>query len=158
MNQVRDREKKRRQYLRRLGEAYISAAIAGALFVPTLLITIASVIATISCAVLFVFHLCMRDGSADYWLSFLMPFGGSAFVVGLFTCALWSALKYAKREVSIPYVPPVTASTLPAEDILVRGADEPPTAHGEVLVRAARHGQETPKEELLRVRPGESRD
>jgi hypothetical protein len=55
---------------------------------------------------------------------------------------------------SNPYVPPVTASTLPAEEILVRATEEPPVAQSEVLLRAAQ-GQETPKEELLRVIQGE---
>ncbi len=52
---------------------------------------------------------------------------------------------------SNPYVPPVTPDTLPADEILVRGSEEPPVAQSEVLLRAAHRGKETPKEEWLRV-------
>ena len=48
------------------------------------------------------------------------------------------------------YVPPVTADTLPANEILIRSSEEPPVAQSEVLMRAAQ-GQETPKEELVRM-------
>jgi hypothetical protein len=51
---------------------------------------------------------------------------------------------------SLTYVPPVTAETLPAEEILVRGSEEPPGVQSEVLLRGAL-GHETPQEELLRV-------
>ncbi len=50
----------------------------------------------------------------------------------------------------IPYVPPVTPDTLPADEILVRGSKEPPIAQSAVLLRAAKE-QETPKKELLRI-------
>ncbi len=49
------------------------------------------------------------------------------------------------------YIPPVTADTLPADEILVRGSEEPPVVQSEVLLRAAQKGEETAKEELLRV-------
>jgi len=39
---------------------------------------------------------------------------------------------------------------LPADEILVRGSQEPPIVQSEVLLRATQQ-QETPKEELLRV-------
>jgi hypothetical protein len=51
----------------------------------------------------------------------------------------------------IPYVPPVIADNLPADEILVRGSDEPSVGQSDVLLRAAQQVQETAKEELLRV-------
>ncbi len=62
--------------------------------------------------------------------------------------------KDMKKAKQVPYVPPVIANTLPAEEILVRAADEPPVAQSAVLLRAAK-GVETPKDELLRVSQGE---
>jgi hypothetical protein len=59
-----------------------------------------------------------------------------------------------KEAAKLPYVPPVTPDILPAEEILVRAADVPPVAQSTILLRAAQ-GQETPKEELLRVSQGE---
>jgi hypothetical protein len=56
-----------------------------------------------------------------------------------------------RRELhAIPYVPPVTPDTLPADEILVRGSEEPVAVQSEVLLRSAQ-GQDTPKEELLKV-------
>jgi len=44
---------------------------------------------------------------------------------------------------------------LPVEEILVRGSDAPSTVQDEELLRATEAGQETPKEELLRVGPSQ---
>jgi hypothetical protein len=52
---------------------------------------------------------------------------------------------------SLPYIPPVTPDTLPPDEILVRGSEEPPVAQSEVLLRAAKATQEAAKEELLRI-------
>ena len=50
-------------------------------------------------------------------------------------------------------VPPVTSSTLPAEEVLVRSAMEP-TAPSEILLRATVKGEETKAQELLRAASG----
>jgi hypothetical protein len=50
---------------------------------------------------------------------------------------------------SIPYVPPVSLDSLPAEEVLVRGA-EPPAAMSETLLRATVKDEATKAEELLR--------
>jgi hypothetical protein len=56
---------------------------------------------------------------------------------------------------SIPYVPPVNQqiAALPADAVLVRGSDEPPTSSDELL-RAAREGADAEAAELLRAEPG----
>ena len=56
-------------------------------------------------------------------------------------------IRQAKQEARL--IDP-EVDTLPAEEILVRGSEEPPVVQSEVLLRAAKE-QETPKEELLRV-------
>ena len=56
----------------------------------------------------------------------------------------------AAKLARLPYVPPVTPNTLPADEILVRSSSELPTVQSAVLLRAAQ-GIETPKEELLRA-------
>lgn len=86
--------------------------------------------------------------------------GVNPFTMGLVISTLffagWSWYVYpyvrmADRDVrSLPYVPPVTPDTLPAEELLVRGAERPPTEESIVLLRAAGESVETPAEELLR--------
>jgi hypothetical protein len=76
-------------------------------------------------------------------------------------CGIIARVSWLKAQRSLQvlaqlaYIPPVAASTLPAEEILVRPADEPPVVQSTILLRAAQGGQETPKEELLRVCQGE---
>ena len=66
--------------------------------------------------------------------------------------ASWMMRKSARRMDTLPYVPPVAEqiADLPAEDILVRGSNQPAAASGELL-RAAREGAEAEAEELLRA-------
>jgi hypothetical protein len=75
-------------------------------------------------------------------------------IVDLGAFLIGSEAKHNYNEVRGTYVPPVMPETLPTDEILVRGSEEPPVAHSEVLLRAAT-GAETPKEELLRVTEGE---
>ena len=51
------------------------------------------------------------------------------------------------------YVPPVTAASLPVEEVLVRSAAQP-SSPSETLLRATVKGEETKEEELLRVAHG----
>jgi Trk-type K+ transport system membrane component len=63
-------------------------------------------------------------------------------------CCMWRLLKLAEHEAA--RLPQEIASTLPADEILVRGADEPAVAQSEVLLRAAEE-RKTAKDELLRM-------
>jgi hypothetical protein len=67
---------------------------------------------------------------------------------------VWFAIRTFKNNMkqvkNLAYVASITSDTLPAEEILVRGSEEPSVALNEVLLRAAKE-QETPKEELLRA-------
>jgi hypothetical protein len=64
--------------------------------------------------------------------------------------AAWLEARKARRIAQRAYVPPVTSETLSADEILVRGSQEPAIAQKEVLLRTA-HVQETAPEELLRI-------
>jgi hypothetical protein len=55
------------------------------------------------------------------------------------------------QEEAIPYVQPVTINTLPAEEVLVRGSEEPIQEQSTSLLRAAGERDEFPVEELLRA-------
>jgi hypothetical protein len=81
-------------------------------------------------------------------------------VLGLVATAIPGSIAYLagrtilnthNRSMDIPYVPPLAEqlAALPAEDILLRGADQP-TATPDELLRAVREGTETESGELLR--------
>ena len=107
-------------------------------------------------AIIFVTFLWRGDAAGETWSNLEEAFVGaviSAPVAGLCSWSLWKGVKGARDQARLPYVPPVTDSTLPADEILVRGAAEP-AAPNETLLRAAREGEEQLKpEELLRSHP-----
>jgi hypothetical protein len=74
------------------------------------------------------------------------------FVLGIYFLLAREAIKFvqAAQSMEITYVPPVTADTLSAEDVLVRGAQQPPVVQSEVLLRATHTEPKTPAAELLR--------
>jgi hypothetical protein len=138
MKQVPDRKRLRREYLTKRADVYAkmigSAAMA--------LVGIAIIA---SCGFI---NIAPIKGYISSWILFL---------IGLLLLAMVILNAAAKRHTeirreldAIPYVPPVSPDTLPTDEILVRGSEEPPVMQSEVLLRAAT-GQETPKEELLRV-------
>jgi hypothetical protein len=127
MKQVPDRKKLRREYLRRKAFAY---GIGGIFLVITLTFFVAWLHQT---------GLDSVSRNAFLYCSVLVFF-------------VWTAVKVSRDAVkSVPYVPPVISDDLPADEILVRGSEELPVAQSEVLLRGAQKGEETPKEELLRV-------
>jgi hypothetical protein len=63
---------------------------------------------------------------------------------------IWSIRNDVEDARKLPVVAPFTLSTLPADEVLVRGSEAPTEVHSEMLLRAA-EGSATPKEELLRV-------
>jgi|SRR5579871_2659238 len=122
MKQVPDRKKLRREYVKKKAAAY---GVGG----PFLVIMLTFLVAW------------FREPGLDV----------SQFAVLLF-CFVWCAVNFSRETIKhVPYVPTVTPNTLRADEILVRGSEEPLVAQSEVLLRAAQQMQETPKEELLRV-------
>lgn len=133
MNQVTERKRLRQEYLKQKRTAYSKHIV----------VTVGT-LAFIGIVTLLIYHGHAVDIGMQLWLviyTIVLVYGHSH-----------TAYKEAK---SIPVVPPVTADTLPAEEILVRASEEPSVAQSEVLLRAVQRGQEAPKEELLRVSQGE---
>jgi hypothetical protein len=133
MNRVPDRKKLRQEYLRK--QAWVSTRL------------------TLSCfsSLLFVmlFGICtMFALFGGTWAAYVI-FGTLAFGCVYVMRVIIRETDRAVKDYDIPYVPPVTPSTLPAEEVLVRGAEEP-NAPQETLLRATVKGEDTKTEELLR--------
>jgi hypothetical protein len=63
-----------------------------------------------------------------------------------------------RKAKQLPYVPPVTVNTLPAEEVLVRGSEEPKEEQGKVLLRGTGGSEGTGEQELLRSSQRQERD
>ena len=73
-------------------------------------------------------------------------------VFGLIGCLIvWHSVRGIYKARQVPYVPPVRRQTadLPADEILLRGVEEP-SATTDELLRAAHTGTTAPSNELLR--------
>jgi hypothetical protein len=143
--QVPDRKRQRREYILKKQSAYVQWVIGGIMLLPAGIIALISAITTVvACAC----YILTRRYTA---LLFTIFCGGIITVCSSFFAWMGYALVADGNKLSqTPYVPPVTPDTLPANEVLVRGAQPPPVVPSEVLLRAAQ-GEETPKEELLRV-------
>jgi len=144
MKPVPDRKKLRREYLRKKASSYLPALWFEALV-------------GLPCALMVIAMIYRLSTNPPGWDGGQGLFGWISSIIGIliFGCGAYFGLVGATRTVRrgqsyITYVPPITPNTLPADEILVRGSDEPLVAQSEVLLRAAKE-QETPKEELLRV-------
>jgi ABC-type uncharacterized transport system permease subunit len=149
MNKVTERKRRRREYLRKKVAHLTGMGVSGSAF-------LASSMAFLGCTFItvMVLILTLRANPEDR-----IP-GWTELQIGLLTMllsglsafAFWRLTARLKRNVrQLAFVAPVTPNTLPADEILVRGAEQPTVQQSEVLLRAAQAGQETAKEELLRV-------
>lgn len=138
MSQREDRVKRRQEYLKKKGEAYTLITMMLFLSLPF------AVIAFSLLLIPFFFH----PKSLDAWIPLATLF---AYAGG----ALWFLLSIARHEHQearqLPYVPPVTADSLPQEEILLRGAQPPPQEQGKLLLRGATDRKEISSQELLRI-------
>ena len=137
MRQVPNRTKLRRTYLRRKAETYMTLLTSSGLVVVFVLI-LAAIIALARW-----FVLQQQPGMA------IVMVGFGFFPLFLCLVCLNDVKNTKQKSRRLPYVPPVTPETLPADEILVRGAQPPPVVQNEVLLRAATAAS-TPKEELVR--------
>jgi hypothetical protein len=145
MKQVPDRKRLRREYVQRKRDLWLELALGS---------VVLSVLLGILAVCFAAFYIPFTRGRIP--LSNLM--GGVVMALLLFfplgAIVRWClrAMQNAAREVvSMVHVPrAIRPDTLPADEILVRGSEEPPVAQSEVLLRAA-HTVEISKEELLRV-------
>jgi hypothetical protein len=149
MTRVPDRKKLRREYLKQKGFAYYHLTGKSLFFSLGVLVCIG----LLQFAV-YVFFVAIQDGressfyaEPEYYVSGLC--GIMACVSAVITRSIWRGVQQAKQDLNIPNVPPLTSDTLPAEEVLVRGAEEP-LAGKDTLVRPSTASEETTAEQLLR--------
>ncbi len=145
-NRVPDRMRQRREYLLRKGTAQAR------LVTVKVIVGMVVVILFAGCAIANLIIGSVPQGDRGYVFAMLaaLAFSGCYFLMAHSE----RLLHVMEREVkSIPYVPPVTPDTLPAAEVLVRGA-EPPTVTSETLLRAGLANVDTAPEQLLRVGSG----
>ena len=132
MNKVPNRKKLRQEYLKKRNEYYLQVVFATVLLLGGI----------------YGFVGLFQKQVALYWLIPLI----ALFLLGLTFSAYicWTGIKDIRQQAQSAYAPPVTAEIFPAEEILVRGSEEPSIAQSDVLLRATIADQETPPEQLLR--------
>lgn len=144
MSQVRNRKKLRREYLKRKQLVLIRLSVAGVTLVAI------GVLAGFLVAPFFTVSRIPDPDNVEMQKALVESLPIFA-ICGIPAYFCWKKMKQIEAEVAnVPFVPADAASTLPADEILVRGAQPPPVVQGEVLLRAAQ-GVESPKEELLRI-------
>jgi hypothetical protein len=148
MRQAPDRKKLRREYLRRKSVGTATAILNAVFFVPCLIMTIACLVVTIGRIVIYIKE--APDGVLP--VSILSAVLTAIFARCTYSC--WKGVEDGIASAQLPYVPPATPATLPADEILVRSSEEPPVSQSKVLLRAAKQ-QEIAPEELLRMNQGE---
>jgi hypothetical protein len=149
MNQLPDRKKLRQEYLKQKAGAYAKGTAGATLVIPATLLC--CLLGGITVALMIV----MLYTATPVNLIFVLLTATLTTISGALVRWCWRARHEFRRAADIPYVPPVNANALPADEVLVRSSEEPAVAQSEVLLRAAQRGQETAKEELLRVSAGE---
>lgn len=153
MGNTQERKKQRRRYLWKKGKAYTKFSIATLLAIPCTLI---------GCLLLAAFAMTLYDyfilnnsNGAKSPINFVSWIG----TILLFGAMIWVMVRAARRAhqaaKQLPYVPPVTADTLPAEEVLVRGSVEPTQEQGKVLLRGTGSSTDTEVQELLRGSQGQ---
>jgi len=152
---IPDREKQRRDYLTKKAGT-ISKGIAGGIVCLILaLVTLVLLILGIFCCF---YRWADAKGETQYGL----PVGIGFLIVAAITGSLAAlsglhAKDQADRAKALPYIPPLTPGTLPAEEVLIRGAQPPTEGQGALLLRAAEESVNTPAKELLRAAAEEPR-
>ena len=142
MSPLPDRQKQRREYLRkkRVGRALSSTG--ATIFASAVVVSGALIVVAI--LTLIVDH---DVATAALYLMAAIALMGA---VSKFSA---DVMKKGNDLSDVSYVPPITPDHLPAEEVLVRGATEP-SAPAETLLRAAESNEETGPDQLLRVAPG----
>src|SRR5438105_4604828 len=141
MSNTQERNKQRRQYLKEKGAAYTKMSL--------IALVSASVIALllVFAATLFFY---LGSGIDSGRLVFILLFGG--VLLPCFGIIAWQLMHMARQAhqdiVRVPYVPPVTANTLPVEEVLVRGSEQPVQEQSKVLLRGTDGSAGTGEQEL----------
>src|SRR5438045_255536 len=116
---IPDRKKQRREYLKKKTKA-VSTWLAGSILMGIVLITFGTCICLVMTSVSPKYVREVGNLSNYIWAFFfaLLAIGGAV------ACPkILNIINEARRfDAQIPYAPPVTSDTLPAEEVLVRGA------------------------------------
>ena len=133
-----DAAKKRREYLAKLAIAQANGSFA-------LLLMILFMVAGLWFSLELALSLFREKPSGQFLFAAIV-------CVGATTNGWMKHQEYTKRAKSLPYVPPVAEqlANLPADEVLLRGSDQPSAAPDELL-RAAHEGTDTPADQLLRA-------
>jgi hypothetical protein len=144
MKQVPDRKRLRREYLRSRIHLQIASRVASGVFLVMLIAMIFFLLLSLGCAIQ------ARRFGGSWWDWFWCGiYALLALTSGrtAYRSCFWH--EEAKGAARLPMVPPFHVDVLPADEILVRGSEQP-TIQSEVLLRVAK-SEETLKEELLQV-------
>lgn len=137
MGNTHERIKQRREYVKRKVMAYVLMTL--------------SILVAIPCALLAVILFLLAVASVFEgipWVEIFWP----ALKLGELALRFSESAQKAHGEAKqLPYIPPVTADSLPAEEVLLRGAEKPPQEQSRTLLRAADGSAATPEQELLRA-------
>lgn len=141
MSQIRERVKQRREYLRKKGIAYSLMTFVALFMVPCFVVALTLWGIAIYCLI--------ARPHGYFFFTFMATFGALciSWLSWLLTLAVYDIHQEARQ---LPYVPRVTSDTLPNEEVLVRGAEEPASPQSEVLLRGAQGSGEMAEQELLR--------
>ena len=143
MSRIQNRIKQRRAYLRKKGAAYTLLGITVSQMIPCALITMVLLILT------FVFSLIQVE--LAYLPALVVGFLYFLWFSGVSANAVRKAYRAAKQ---LPYVPPVTPTTLPNEEVLLRSSDASVQEQSQVLLRGMHNSEEADGQELLRSSQG----
>jgi|SRR5579871_414311 len=146
MNKVPDRKKLRQEYLWKKGLAYSILVLRSVVGILGLLFTLWA----IALVIYFRSNAEALRPAVDVPEEIALGCGVAAIFAGLFTVVCGWNIPRAYKAIQIPHIPAVVPDLLPAEEVLVRGSEEPPVAQSDILLRASITEQETPPEQLLR--------
>ncbi|HZT43847.1 MAG TPA: hypothetical protein VFA07_16895 [Chthonomonadaceae bacterium] len=153
MSNTQERIKQRRQYLKKRRGAYTEFSIATFCLI---LCAVIDVVVVGGFVVWLYISLTSKVFSVTHLAAGLVSMAWMMLMFGYMTWVMIQAGIRARLEAKqLPYVPPVTPDTLPAEEVLVRGSEEPTQEQCNVLLRSADGSTGTGEQELLRSSQGQ---
>lgn len=139
MSRTEYRVKQRRHYVQKKVMGYTGVSIMA-------LVTIPYVLATL-CLLLLPFFYPFQSGLEILCLAVLLLYFGGVCL----GCAYLTRMAYQTTK-QIPYVPPVTTDTLPGEEVLLRGSQEPTQKQSQLLLKIPDNRSRPADQDLLRAR------
>ena len=133
MSPVPDLKKLRREYLREKGKGYTVQTVGAIFYVPSMALTVICSIPTIFVVVMCVGALLLPPHTIRPIDSTFLVLMAGTVIFGVVACWSKRVMQTGEKIAQVPYVPPVTPSTLPTEEVLVRGAEEPSVSQATLL-------------------------